>query len=90
MMHTLTNTLRANHGSSIGFSTWDDLDSLGVDVEGDAPRGWRSGLERRGHAVRMRGTHDHGFGHAHAIEIDGHSWAGMADPRAGAGASIGY
>jgi gamma-glutamyltranspeptidase/glutathione hydrolase len=80
----------ANHGSSIGFSTWSDHGALGVDVEANAPDGWISGLQRRGHAVRVRGVLDHGFGHAHAIETDGHTLAGMADPRAGAGAAIGY
>jgi gamma-glutamyltranspeptidase len=80
----------ANHGSSIGFSTWDDVGSLGVDVEGNAPAGWINGLERRGHTVRVRSALDLGFGHAHAIETDGYTLAGMADPRAGAGAAIGY
>jgi len=80
----------ANHGSAIGFSTWNELDSLGVDVEGDAPRGWLDGLRARGHAVRERRPLDHGFGHAHVIETDGSTWAGSADPRAGAGAALGY
>ncbi len=80
----------ANHGSAIGFSTWRDLGSLGVDVEGHSPPGWVTGLERRGHAVRTRPPLDHGFGHAQVIENDGGTYAGMADPRAGSGAASGY
>src|SRR4029078_6157299 len=49
----------ANHGSAIGFSTWRDLGSLGVDVEGHAPPRWVEGLEARGHAVRTRSPLDH-------------------------------
>jgi gamma-glutamyltranspeptidase/glutathione hydrolase len=80
----------ANHAATTGFSTWADPDALGVDVEGDAPEAWTSGLRQRGHAVRVRGSLDHGFGHAHLIETDGTTLAGMADPRAGAGAAVGY
>jgi gamma-glutamyltranspeptidase/glutathione hydrolase len=80
----------ANHGSAIGFSTWRDLGSLGVDVEGHAPSSWVVGLERRGHTVRSRPPLDHGFGHAHVIENDDGTYAGMADPRAGSGAASGY
>jgi gamma-glutamyltranspeptidase/glutathione hydrolase len=80
----------ANHGSAIGFSTWRDRDSLGVDLEGDAPPAWLEGLRRRGHRVRVRPALDHGFGHAHVIETNGATFAGMADPRAGSGAALGY
>lgn len=80
----------ANHGSAIGFSTWTDFTSLGVDVEGHAPASWGQGLAARGHAVRARAPLDHGFGHAHMIETNGSTLAGMADPRAGAGAALGY
>jgi gamma-glutamyltranspeptidase/glutathione hydrolase len=80
----------ANHASNVGFSTWDDLDSLGVDVEADVPASWVDGLRARGHAVRVRGRLDLGFGHAHLIELLESTLAGMADPRAGEGAAIGY
>jgi gamma-glutamyltranspeptidase/glutathione hydrolase len=80
----------ANHSTGIGFSTWADLDSLGVDVEGNAPEAWIEGLRRRGHQVRRRGTLETGFGHAHAIVTMPTGLAGMADPRAGAGAAVGY
>lgn len=80
----------ANHGSSAGFSTWTDLEAQGVDVEANAPEGWIDGLHARGHAVRVKGVLDHGFGHAHVIETDGAALAGMADPRAGSGAALGY
>ena len=80
----------ANHGSAIGFSTWRDPASLGVDVEGHAPPTWVEGLARRGHTVRTRSPLDHGFGHAHLIESKGGTYGGLADPRAGAGAASGY
>jgi gamma-glutamyltranspeptidase/glutathione hydrolase len=79
----------ANHAASVGFSTWDDPDSLGVDVEADVPESWADGLHARGHTVRVRGPLEHGFGHAHVITVDDGTLGGMADPRAGAEAAIG-
>jgi len=81
----------ANHGATQGFSTWDDLDALGVDLEADVPAAWIDGLRSRGHAVRMRGALDHGFGHAHVITVgDDGTFGGMADPRAGTEAALGW
>jgi gamma-glutamyltranspeptidase/glutathione hydrolase len=80
----------ANHAATNGFSTWADLGALGVDVEGDAPARWVEGLQQRGHTVRVRRPLDHGFGHAHLIEVVGGALAAMADPRSGAGAAVGY
>lgn len=80
----------ANHASAIGFSTWDDPTALGVDVEADVPEAWIDGLRSRGHTVRVRGSLEHGFGHAHAITVDDGTLGGMADPRAGAEAALGF
>ncbi len=80
----------ANHGPSIGFDTWDDLAVLGVDVETGAPEAWLTTLTDRGHRVRLRPRFDTGMGHAHVIDVGGGSFAGMSDPRAGAGAASGW
>jgi gamma-glutamyltranspeptidase / glutathione hydrolase len=80
----------APHGESVGFDTWSDLASIGVDVESRAPDTWLDGLRRRGHAVRVRDAFHHGVGHAHLIEVgDNGSLAGASDPRAGSGAAVG-
>jgi gamma-glutamyltranspeptidase / glutathione hydrolase len=79
----------ANHRGGQGFDTWADLDLLGVDVEQDVPAGWRPALVERGHRVRTRPPWL-GFGHAHAITAVAGGWAGMADPRAGSGAAVGW
>ena len=85
----------ANHGGSHGFDTWTGPGPVGVDVEADAPPGWRPGLEARGQSVREVPSSNHGMGHAHLIEV-GPTTVGAAalgaasDRRAGAGAAIGY
>ncbi len=79
----------ANHGGGHGFDTWDDLAALGVDVEDDAPAAWVEGLVARGHRVRTRPPWL-GFGHAHLIAVGDGGYGGMADPRAGSGAAVGY
>jgi gamma-glutamyltranspeptidase / glutathione hydrolase len=81
----------ASHGQSIGFDTWDDLGSVGVDVESRVPERWVEGLRRRGHAVRVRDPFHHGAGHAHLIDLlGGGTLAGASDPRAGSGAALGW
>lgn len=78
----------ADHGEGRGFDTWDDLGTLGVDVEDDAPPAWFDGLVERGHRVRRRPAWL-GFGHAHVIVPSAFGWAGAADPRAGSGGAVG-
>jgi gamma-glutamyltranspeptidase/glutathione hydrolase len=72
------------------FDTWADPDGLHLTIEASAPQQWEDGLRDRGHRVQrvegILGT----FGHAHLIEVDGHGFAGAADPRAMIGAATGY
>ncbi len=70
-------------GPETGFDTWAAASGPIVDLEGHAPAGWSSGLERRGHTVNPMPAFDSGFGHAHAIVLDDDGvLAGAADPRA--------
>jgi len=80
----------ANHSEGLGFDTWLDLSSLGVDVEAHAPEGWSEGLLGRGHHVRTVPAFHLGVGHAHVIDVLDNTLAGMSDPRAGSGAALGY
>jgi gamma-glutamyltranspeptidase/glutathione hydrolase len=80
----------ARHAEGRGFDTWDDPSVLGIDIEADAPPGWRAGLEARGHSVRVVDAANHGMGHAHLIEVVGDALAGASDRRAEAGAATGY
>ena len=80
----------ARHAEGRGFDTWDDPDLIGLDIEADAEGWWRSGLEARGHSVRVVPAANHGMGHAHLIAVGDDHLAGASDWRAGAGAAAGY
>lgn len=75
-----------------GFDTWEDPGGIGLHLESHAPAGWADGLVARGHRVTVAAALDHGFGHAHLIEVAGGGavLAGAADPRALTGAAAGY
>lgn len=73
-----------------GFDTWADPSGLTVAVEGHAPSPWASGLADRGHRVDRRAPWPSGFGHAHAIVVEGDHLAGAADPRALGSAAHGF
>ena len=80
----------ALHGPLTGFDTWTSGEAPSVDIEGNAPAAWLSGLAARGHKVGARDPYDSGFGHAHAIVIDNEGFrAGAADPRTLVGAAAG-
>jgi gamma-glutamyltranspeptidase/glutathione hydrolase len=74
-----------------GFATWNDPASIAVEVEGHAAEPWADGLLSRGHDVHVTPSHDHRFGHAHAIVVrDDGVLTGAADPRTRASAAIGH
>ena len=80
----------ANHGGGRGFDTWDDDGHLGVDLEADAPASWFSGLEARGHDMRMVSSANHAMGHAHIIDVLADGLAAATDRRAGQGTALGW
>lgn len=74
-----------------GFDTWEDPAGIAVHLEHDAPPAWAEGLRRLGHRVSVAPSLDHGFGHAHLIEVgDDGVRGGAADPRALTGGAAGY
>jgi gamma-glutamyltranspeptidase/glutathione hydrolase len=75
---------------AIGFDTWASGGRVRVAVEGHAPPAWDDGLRSRGHQVTRADAFSHGFGHAHVIVNRGDHLAGASDPRALAGAAVGY
>ena len=75
---------------STGFDTWDNRGRVKVRVEANAPEGWAAGLRDRGHVVEDAPAFDHGFGHAHVVDVDGEVLVGGADPRSRSGAAAGY
>jgi gamma-glutamyltranspeptidase/glutathione hydrolase len=76
-------------GPSTGFDTWDNGPPATVAVEGHAPEGWTSGLGARGYDVRQSDAFSSQFGHAHAIVVTEHGYAGAADPRSIVGSVAG-
>ena len=80
----------ALHGPVTGFDTWTSGDAPTVTIEGHAPEDWMTGLAERGYPVAGAPSYDSGFGHAHAIVIDGDGFrAGAADPRTMVGTAAG-
>ncbi len=78
------------HGPDTGFDTWTGAGGPLVHVEGHAPAGWVDTLAARGHRSETRPAWDSGFGHAHAIVVEGTGmFAGAADPRTVIGAAAG-
>jgi gamma-glutamyltranspeptidase/glutathione hydrolase len=73
-----------------GFDTWSHEGRVRVRIEANAPAGWAEGLADRGHIVEATPPFDHGFGHAHAVVVDGDILCGGADPRSRSGAACGY
>jgi gamma-glutamyltranspeptidase/glutathione hydrolase len=70
-----------------GFRTWLQRGRVRVTLEPEAPPTWPSGLEERGHLVRVaRGN----YGHAHAIACRAGYLEGASDPRSLAGDAAGY
>jgi gamma-glutamyltranspeptidase/glutathione hydrolase len=80
----------ASAGLGTGFDTWQEGGRVRVNVEGHAPVAWDEGLKARGHSVWRTEAFGHGFGHAHVIRVEGDGLAGASDPRARAGAAVGY
>ncbi|HEY4610103.1 MAG TPA: gamma-glutamyltransferase, partial [Ilumatobacteraceae bacterium] len=80
----------ALNGPATGFDTWTSGEAPTVNVEGQAPDDWLTGLADRGHKVASSPAYDSGFGHAHAIVIDHDGFrAGAADPRTMVGTAAG-
>ena len=75
---------------STGFDTWVQRGKVKVRVDGTAPDGWADELEARGHIVDRAGPFDHGFGHAHVIDVRGDLLVGGADPRSRSGGVAAY
>jgi gamma-glutamyltranspeptidase / glutathione hydrolase len=73
-----------------GFATWAAGGQVQVELEALTPSGWFRGLEVRGHRVERRQPMAPGFGHAHVIVNHGDHLEGASDPRATAGAAVGY
>lgn len=82
--------LTSPEAQSTGFDTWEQRGRVRVRVEGNAASGWAEGLRSRGHDVEEAGAFDHGFGHAHAVAVDGDVLVGVADPRSRSGGVAGY
>jgi gamma-glutamyltranspeptidase/glutathione hydrolase len=73
--------------NSGGFRTWTQGGRVRVTVEPEAPPAWRSGLEQRGHQVRVARAN---YGHAHVIDCRDRYLEGASDPRSLAGEAAGY
>ncbi|MBA2609039.1 MAG: gamma-glutamyltransferase, partial [Actinobacteria bacterium] len=73
-----------------GFDTWSHGGRVRVRIEANAPEAWAAGLVERGHVVEPAPAFDHGFGHAHAVTVDGEVLLGGADPRSRSGAACGF
>lgn len=70
------------NGPVTGFDTWTGAGGPHVIVEGQIESQWNDGLVARGHEVKVLGSFDSSFGHAHAIVIEPTGMlAGGADPR---------
>jgi gamma-glutamyltranspeptidase/glutathione hydrolase len=77
-------------GGDTGFDTWSAGGKVTVNIEGHAPAGWADGLRARGHDVRVTDAFDHGFGHAHVIQVIDDVLAGATDPRPRTGRTAAY
>jgi gamma-glutamyltranspeptidase / glutathione hydrolase len=77
-------------GADDGFSTWRAGGRVSVALEGHAPGRWSDGLEARGHAVLGHPAFSDEFGHAQLIDVRGDVLWGASDPRAAAGAAVGW
>jgi gamma-glutamyltranspeptidase len=66
-----------------------DVADGAVQLEADADPAVAEGLRRRGHEVRELPARAHAAGHAHAIELTPHGYAGGSDPRC-EGAVVGH
>lgn len=77
-------------GLETGFDTWAAPSGPILEIEGHAPEGWADALARRGHRTSRLPEFDSGFGHAHAIVLDGRGvLSGAADPRTRIGSVAG-
>lgn len=74
-------------GGGAGFDTWDARGQVQVWLEDGAP--WAEGLRARGHDVHD-GAGMPTAGHAHVIRVVGDALEAASDPRALAGAAIGF
>jgi gamma-glutamyltranspeptidase/glutathione hydrolase len=77
-------------GGATGFDTWSQRGRVSVNVVGHAPAGWADGLRARGHDVKVTGGFDHGYGHAHVIQVQDDVLAAASDPRPRTGRAAGY
>jgi gamma-glutamyltranspeptidase/glutathione hydrolase len=81
-VHAARWVLQPDAPTSNGFDTWTNPTGRIVAIEDHAPSGWMTGLEARGHRIRVQSGLDGGFGHAHAITIDDDGLRrAAADPR---------
>jgi gamma-glutamyltranspeptidase/glutathione hydrolase len=78
--------LRAISGED-GFRTWQARGRVGVALEPGTSPEWQTGLAERGHDVSLTAGN---YGHAHAIVCHQDHLEGASDPRALAGAAIGF
>ncbi|CAN5314978.1 gamma-glutamyltransferase family protein [soil metagenome] len=72
-----------------GFSTWDEGIPAAVEIEGQAPGSWATGLTERGHTVRRTPPLSSGMGHAQMIAVTPTGLVGGADPRTVIGTAAG-
>jgi gamma-glutamyltranspeptidase/glutathione hydrolase len=77
-------------GGATGFDTWSARGRVTVRVEGHASPRWADGLRARGHDVVTTEGFDHGFGHAHVIQVLDDVLAGATDPRPRTGLAAAY
>jgi gamma-glutamyltranspeptidase/glutathione hydrolase len=77
-------------GGDTGFDTWSARGRVRVNIEGHASPAWEAGLRARGHDVVTTGAFDHGYGHAHVIQVVDDVLAGASDPRPRTGAAAAY
>ncbi|MHB8506563.1 MAG: gamma-glutamyltransferase family protein [Acidimicrobiales bacterium] len=77
-------------GPSDGFDTWRAGGRVRVHVEANAPGAWAAGLRDRGHDVVVGEPWSGEMGHAHVIDAGRSALAGGSDPRASAGAVVGW